>query len=257
MLNLLSSNISAIVDIVALIFVGVFALWGAIRGFTKTFFATFGGILSLLFAVLLSPVVAKFLQDKFGFVESISSGLGGVLTSVFGDKVMNTTLNQASHEFLSGAGLSGFLIDTILSLQTENTIPMDTTLNEIICPTFGYYVVVVICVIALYIIFKIIFYVLSEIVRNMHKYTIVAKLERWLGFALGLIDGIIKLELFIMVIAMIPIAICQDITLAIQSSVIAKFIQDINLFGLIMNGQSSINVTEIIKNIHAPTPTTP
>ena len=72
---LLTTNLSATVDIVALIFVGVFALWGLIRGFTKTFFSAFGTMLSLLFAVLLCSTVANFLQEKFALVTTISESV--------------------------------------------------------------------------------------------------------------------------------------------------------------------------------------
>ncbi len=244
---LLTATLSATVDIVALIFIGVFALWGLIRGFTKTFFATFGTMLSLLFAVLLCSTVANFLQEKFALVTTVSESVGGALTDAFGAELMNSTLRDVSAGHLKDAGLNGLLAELILSMQTE--LPLDTTLNKVICPTISYYIVLIISVIALFIIFKIIFFLLGEIVKKSYKNRTIARLDKLFGFALGLIHGIISLELLIMAISIIPIPALQDVYLAIQTSVFANFIEDINLFNLIINSVIKSDAFDFVKNL--------
>ena len=247
--NLLNTNFSAIADIVALVFIACFALWGFMRGFTKTFFSVFGKILAFLFATLLAPTVAKFLEDKFSLITTISNGIQGFLTNMFGEQVMNATLEQATSQHLSSAGVAGFLVQIILSLKADPSIPGTTTLKEIICPTFAYYIAVIIAVIALYIIFRLIFFLIGEVVKKMHTIKLVATLDKGLGFALGLINGIVNLEILIMVIKIIPIALFQDVYLAIQSSTVASFIENINLFGLLLGSISVPDISAFIKGI--------
>ena len=244
---LLTTNLSATVDIVALIFVGVFALWGLIRGFTKTFFSAFGTMLSLLFAVLLCSTVANFLQEKFALVTTISESVSVALSDAFGAELMNATLRDVSAGYLENAGLNGLLVELVLSMQTE--LPLDTTLNMIICPTVSYYIVLIISVIALFIIFKIIFFLIGEIVKKLYKNRTIATFDKFFGFALGLLHGIISLELIIMAISVIPIPILQDVYSAIQTSTFANFIEDINLFNLIINAVIKSDVFDFVKGL--------
>ncbi len=244
---LLTTNLSATVDIVALIFVGVFALWGLIRGFTKTFFSAFGTMLSLLFAVLLCSTVANFLQEKFALVTTISESVSVSLSDAFGAELMNATLRDVSAGYLENAGLNGLLVELVLSMQTE--LPLDTTLNMIICPTVSYYIVLIISVIALFIIFKIIFFLIGEIVKKLYKNRTIATFDKFFGFALGLLHGIISLELLIMAISVIPIPILQDVYSAIQVSTFANFIEDINLFNLIINAVIKSDVFNFVKGL--------
>lgn len=244
---LLTTNLSATVDIVALIFVGVFALWGLIRGFTKTFFSAFGTMLSLLFAVLLCSTVANFLQEKFALVTTISESVSVALSDAFGAELMNATLRDVSAGYLENAGLNGLLVELILSMQTE--LPLDTTLNMIICPTVSYYIVLIISVIALFIIFKIIFFLIGEIVKKLYKNRTIATFDKFFGFALGLLHGIISLELIIMAISVMPVPILQDVYSAIQTSTFANFIEDINLFNLIINAVIKSDVFDFVKGL--------
>ena len=246
---LLTTNYSAIVDIVALVFIFIFALWGCMRGFTKTFFAVFGKIIALILAVLLAPTAANFLQEKFSVVTSLSGSVNGVLTSMFGEQIMGVTLEQATSDYLSSAGLAGFIIEIILTLRADTSVPTSTTLAQIVAPTFAYYIVVIICVIAFYIIFRLIFFFISEIINKWHKWKPIASIDESLGFALGIINGIISLEFLILAIKIIPIALFQDIYAAIQTSTVAGFIENINVFSIIINSLSTFNITSVIKGL--------
>ena len=55
--------VSAIIEIVALALIVGSCFVGYKKGFAKTFVSTFGSILSIIFALLLSGVVAKFLEN--------------------------------------------------------------------------------------------------------------------------------------------------------------------------------------------------
>jgi len=249
MLNLLLANYSATIDIVALVFVIIFALWGTIRGFTKTFFSVFGTMLSLLFAVLLCSSVANFLQTKYSTVTKVSESIASILTNIFGDKLMNTTLSDATTEYLKEQGVGSLIISVVLSSQADGSIPMNTTLNQIICPTFAFYVVAIISAIVLFIVFKLIFYLLGAVVKKMYANKIVAKLDRTLGFVLGFLHGVVILELIIMAISIIPVAFFQDIYAGIQQTTFTRIIESISLYKVIIKVISGGNVINIIKGI--------
>ena len=245
---LLLNNYSAMADIVALAFIALFALFGFIRGFTKTFFSIFGTIIAIVLAVLLAPLLTEFLQNSFSLINTVSDSISGVLTNIFGEELLNMNLGQASEEVLGKTSLASFITSIVLQLRTDNTIPLDTTLNQIICPTFAYYVVLIISAIALFILIKIVFIIVKKLVKLAYACELVRNVDRLLGAILGAINGIFNLELIILVISIIPIALFQDIYAGIQASIFANFIEDINLYGLLLNALSSQNVIGAIKN---------
>ena len=248
MLNILLSSVSATIDIIALIFILMFALYGAIKGFTKTFFSLFGTFFALLFAGLLSPSVVKFMQSEHNIVSNLSSELSGIVSRFFSKEVLSMKISQANSVNLGLAGLSGYVASIILSYKT-GSYPPDATVADVLCPTFAYYIVLILSVVVLFIIFKLIFSLICAIIKDAHKNKKVANFDKTLGFFLGLINGIINLELLIMIISIIPLGFFQDIYLNIQLSTFAKFFEDINLFQLIITGISKSNVIDVIKGI--------
>lgn len=250
MQNLLVSTTGAIVNVVALLFVGGFAVWGFYKGFTKTFFNVFGTLLAVLFAVLLAPIVAEFLESKFAFVTSMSQKIEGLLIKSFGEDLMNVPLSHVAEEYLKKAGLSDWLIKAIMSIKSDSVaIPETTTLGQIVCPIFGYYIVMIIVVVALFIIFKIIFFLIGELVKKAYAFKVVAVVDRVLGLAIGFVSGTISLELVIMVIGIIPIPFFQNIYAEIVNSVLVGFLVKINLFEWIMSKISIKDIVPYVKNL--------
>ncbi len=249
MLNLLAVNLPVIVDVVSLVFVSAFVIYGYAKGFVKQFLSVFGTILSLLLAVVLCTSVAGFLENQFKVVTTVSNGLGGVFTNLIGDKVMNTTLTEATEGYLNDHGMPIWLINIVLEFVSEGSLPMDTTLNQIICPTFAYYIVIACSAVGLFIVFKILFFLLSKIINKLHSIRLVAILDNTLGIVLGLVSGIIYLELIIIVVAIIPVPAFQSITIAIQNSFLTNFISKISLYNIILNAISTTNVIGYVKNL--------
>ena len=249
MFNLLSANLPLIIDGVAVVFILIFALRGLNKGFAKLFISVFGTIISLLLAVLLCSTVTNVLESKFSVVTNMAGSLEGVLTKVFGEKAMNTTLAQVTSDTVHELKLGSWLTDIVLTFAKDNSIPTDTTLNQIIGPTFGYYVVLVIVIIALFIIFKILFFLLGAFIKSLHSLKLVALVDKSLGFALGLVQGIISLELLIMTVAIIPIPVVQNIYASISLTAFTNFIHNINLYGVIMDMVASADIVGFVKGM--------
>jgi uncharacterized membrane protein required for colicin V production len=238
-----------IIDIVVFALIVLITIRGFIRGFIKSFLSTFGTILSLLFAVLLASSTTNFLENNFGLVTAISGGLSDVLTKVFGDSIMNTTLAQATEGALNEAGLAGWIVQIILSVQADGSIPTDVTLNQIICPVFGYYVSLAISAIILFILFKIIFFIVGEIVSKNKKLPLLRGVDKVLGLVFGLFQGVIIIEFILLIMGAIPLAFFQNVIANIDQAPLTNFIHTINLFSIIINKISLPNVSEFITSI--------
>ncbi len=243
---LLISKNSAIIDGIALLIIIISFAVGAKKGFVKTFFSVFGGILSLLLAVLLCSAVAKFAESEFGAVTSVSGWLEGVLRNIFGEALMDTTLSEANEAGLAEAGVATWLLKIILSMKGSSEIPVDTTLNQIISPVFAYYIVAILCVIILYIIFRLIFFLIGEIVLRLHTITMIRITDGALGAILGIIRGIVIIDIILMIISVLPIGFFQSIAVEVDSTILTSFLSNCNIFGYIINTLLTGNLNDII-----------
>ena len=227
--------ISAIIDIVALALIIVSVIIGFKKGFAKTFVSTFGSIISIILALLLAGVSAKFVESQFGLTSSIAKGLEGSLSNLLGEELMNTTIEQASNVNLQEAGLSSLIIKMVLSAKGNTSLPPDTTLNKIVCPTFAYYITALICVVVLYILFRIALFLIAELVLKARKWKLVKGLDGGLGVLLGAIRGIVIVQIIIMIIGVLPWGFFNSIVDAIPKTFITRFLQTINVFPAIIS----------------------
>ena len=249
MLNLLSStNLGAIIDSVALIVILVFAVVGVVQGLTKSFVSSFGGIISIILAGLLCSSMAKFLESQHGLITNFANKLSTVTKGIFGD-IVDVQIGEANENLLSEAGIALWLIKFIFSVKGD--LPPTTTINTIICPIFAYYVTAIICLIVLYILFRLFFILLSKVISDLYVFKLVEATDRVLGLALGIFKGILVVQLVLLLINALPINFFQQISLSLNNAPFANFINNINIFDLIIKLLSKGNITEIISNIVA------
>ena len=246
---LLVSTASAIIDMLIIIVVGLFCFLGYKSGFVKSLISTFGDFFALLLSVLLCSAVATFLETKFNFISSIANGISGILVQIFGEDIMLTTLREASDVSLNNSNLTAWLIKIVLEVKVLPDIPLDKTVSDIVSPVFGYYIACTISVIGLFIITRIALFIVGEIVKDAHDIKLVGATDKTLGALFGFIKGIIVFQIFILVVKVIPLGFFQKIYLGIEESVFAGLVNKLNLFTLIMNLVSKVNLPSIIKAI--------
>lgn len=244
-----NSNMGALVDLIALVVILGFAFLGLKKGFTKTFVSMFGTLFSLLFAVLLCKSAVSFLESKYQMVTSISNWTSGFVSRFFGADITTIPLKYASEELLRSTNLSSWLIGLILSVKAQGSVDPTATLDSIISPVLGYYIVLILALIVLYILFKVLFFLIGEIVKRAYNIKVIGVLDTVLGVVIGVVHGIVILQLSIMVIHVIPMGFFQNLSLQIDNSVFASFINKVNVFGIILRSMSSLNLTEIITSI--------
>ena len=247
MLNLLATNGgSAIINVIALVFVLGFALYGLMRGFAKTFITMFGTIMAILFALLLCSTVAGFLQSKFSLVSTIADSMYDTVEKLFGKEAMELPLSLATEETLKEAGVNSLLARLVLSIKQNGAYPPNTTLGQVVCPTFAYYIVLIISAVGLFVVFELIFIVIGNIVKKSYDLNLVEKIDRTLGFVLGLITGIIYFETIVMVIGAIPLGATQNLYVLIDNSTLAHAICTINPYDSIFSLVSFRNVFNFV-----------
>ena len=244
---MLSSTFSAIIDVFALALLIFFSLSGLKHGFVKTFVKVFGTIISLLLAVIFCSKCAIFLENQFGLITSIGVKVSGVVTNIFGETIANTTLSQAIESELSELGLSGWLIKIVMEAKTDSTIPMDITLNQIISPALSYYIACGISVLILYVIFKILLFILGDITSKLSALNPLGLANKALGFILGIVRGVVIIQVAIIVINIIPLGFMQTLSLQITNSSVVGFIQKINIFDIIIKSFSKLDILSYIK----------
>ncbi len=249
--NLLAVNVGAITDVVALMLLLAFALIGLAKGFVKSFFSIFGTIIALLLAIILAPSVASFLERSTSIATAISGGLETFIKNIVGEEVINLTLLEASENALEKAGVGGWIISLILSFKGLEGLPLDVTVGQLICPTFAYYIVVVLSVVLLFIILKVIMFLVGQIVKDMYKIKLVEKTDKWLGFLIGLINGIVTINFVMLILSIIPISWLQDFYVSISTSNVLKFISTINVYGYLLNFISTKGLSRFILGLFA------
>lgn len=249
MLNLLSNtSMGAIIDIVVLLLILVFTVVGVVQGFTKSFVTAFGGILSLLLAGLLCSSMANFLETEFEVVSKLAEKLGGVTKGIFGE-IVDVQVGDANENLLSEAGIALWLIRIIFSI--EGDLSPTTTINTIICPIFAFYLFAIISFIVLYILFRILFNLLSKVVKDLYAFKLIEATDRLLGLALGVFRGILIAQVGLLLINALPIAFFQQLSASLSNAPFTNFINNINIFNVIIKGLSESNITEIITKIVA------
>lgn len=225
---------SVIIDIAVVSLIIVFAVLGIIKGFAKTFIATFGTLISLLLAILLAKSVAGFLEENFMLATKLSEKLTGFLEKIFGADAIGGTFGDANEQTLSSGGFAGWLIRAVLSLKTEGTIVDGYPLNEVLSKIFAYYITVIIAVLILYILFKIVFFIVGDLIVKARQFEPVNAIDRLLGLLLGVVRGIVVVNLLIMIISVIPLSFCQTIAVETLNAPFTNIINNIDVFGLLL-----------------------
>ncbi|MBQ7339389.1 MAG: CvpA family protein [Clostridia bacterium] len=248
-MNLLSASYGLITDAVLIVLLLIFVVVGCRKGFVKSFLSTFGSFFSIILAVLLCSTVANFLETKYSLITSISNGVSGVLADIFGADLMDLTLAEASNVSLTETNLSRWLIKIIIDVKGTGNVPADTTISQVISPVFGYYITCILSVIGLYFIFRIIFFIIGELTKALHKVKVVGTVDKLLGAVFGLVKGIIIIQILFITIKIIPLSFVQDLVVYIESSSVAKVIESINVSSYILHAMTEVNLTEIIQKV--------
>ncbi len=247
---LLTFNVpSAIIDVFLVILILATCVGGYKKGFVKSFLSTFGSFISIIIAVVLCSTVANFLETKFTLITKISENISNVLIKIFGEELMLTTLKEATEASLTDSSLSAWLVKIVIDVKGTGNLPLETTVSGVVSPVFGYYITCIISIIGLYVILRIAFVLLGDIIAGLHSFVLIGFADKALGLIFGAIKGVIMAQLLIIVIRVIPLKIFQDLIATFEQSVIASSLDKLNLFSYLLNLITQANLSEIISSI--------
>lgn len=247
-MNLLSATTTAgaIVSLCAVIVLALFAILGLKQGFVKSFLKTFGTLLALLFAVLLCSKFADFLQDKFGLLDTMSNWVSGLLSKNNSD-LLNKTWGEVSTQ-PDLTGIIGWVVGKIVS-NNGITIEATQTLNSVISPVLGRYALLAISILGLFILFKIIFFIIGQIFKALSKIKLIGFTDKLLGLLLGLIRGIIFIQLFCILVNLIPIDAVKTFAGWLNESVIVNIVSKINIFEFILSKINFADLENVVNSV--------
>lgn len=247
---LLSMSGSTIVTLVAIGIIALFAIVGTVVGFAKTFIKTFGTIFAIILAIVLCSKVATLFENWFGMISFFSGKMSALVDNIFGTEVTSLTLSEvaADNTLITSSNRVSVLFANIILRVIDSGAPETATVGSVLAETFGYYVSIIICAVAIFIIVKIIFWIIGKIIGKLHKFKPFGVVDRLLGFALGLIQGLLWVQILSAVIGFIPIGFFQEVSGYISESGFITFVNKVNVIGWIKSAFSEVNVADFVKN---------
>ena len=194
----------AVIDIVIIVVLLLFATIGTIKGFLNTILSLFSTIASLAVAILCAKPVAKFLNSVFGIVQKIGGKIASGITNItpFGSNY------EAAANGLTGAELKDyinannpgfkekvynlFIEDSVSFNYTETATTaeaVDQNIVQYIGERLAGVISVVIATVAVFILLKIAVLLLSKLFDALTKNRAISGIDRTLGLIFGLAKG--------------------------------------------------------------------
>lgn len=234
MLNCLLINSAAIVDIVLIIIMAVFAVYGFIKGFTSLIVSFLAGILTLVLSFVLCNNAADFLNRIFGMTDKISASLTNALPNLFGEDLMNMPVSLVTENNLGSLSVPKFIVKLLLKIASDGSVPAETPVVEVLAPAFAYYIAVVIGFVLCYILFRILFFLLGKLFKGVNAIPVLGTVNRLLGLLLGAIQGFIIIYIALSVVDILPFGFLAGFKNLLASSTVASGIMSINVFGIFL-----------------------
>ena len=133
--NLCAFQVAYIADIVFILALVVFSLFGAKTGLIKTFFGFVSTVVAIIFAFLFASLVLDWTKGLFGLEEVICDAIGNALSKI---EILSI---DVSAEGLSAAleeiSLPMFLKEAIVEEVAVEGVAAGTTLGMIVGKTVG------------------------------------------------------------------------------------------------------------------------
>ena len=182
----------AIVDIALILIVIFFAFVGLKRGFVKSLVNFLGTMVVLVLSFVAAKPVGGMLNNWFGlnntFANMLQDPLAPYCVSSYNAGLDNPLMNKIAEIFIGpeywlnysdGVNSAEFLADFSAGI--------------------GKLITMAIAMVVLYIIFKIAIWLLSKLFKFLTKDRVIGGYERLFGFAMGAVEGFVKLWIWMCV----------------------------------------------------------
>lgn len=196
-LNLLG-NVSFQFDYISIIILVlglIFIIKGIIDGFFKSIISIFGGIISLVVAILLAKPIGNLLFDTnlgASLTNNINQSLVNLNPEAFNTPIPVEYQEETISSIIASFHIPGFL-NGLLTKFTLNLISIETegTLGMLIGQSLAHYIFYFIAGLIVFIVLKIIFFILKILTRKINKVPFFGKFNRFAGGVLGLVNAFV------------------------------------------------------------------
>ena len=210
-----------LVDIVLVAILALFMFVCAKKGFITCLFGFISTIAAVVLAFSFAGLAAEITGGLFGMESALSEGLTAAFSTFTGFDVVPDPSVPLVDQLMSGD-----MSQMIANMIAENfeTIPEGYTLGRLAGETVAEFAVILVSGIALFFIFKIVFVILKKFFNFIARDGLLGGLNRLLGAAVGLVEGLLVLCVAVSIMALFP-----DLMTFINSSLIMKFLLETNL----------------------------
>ena len=188
-----------IMDYVIIGVVLIAALIGIKKGFIKMLFDLIRKFASFFIALFLVKPFRSFLRttvvnDKvFDFFLNWLNGKGSPYTEAIPEGGMSDALTESLH-------LPKFIADLLVKVVGDGTATEGMTLGEVLSETLTYYVLTIVAFLVLLIVASIVIMILSKLLTNLFESEGLKGVNRFLGFLLGIVIGVVTIWIAFIVI---------------------------------------------------------
>ncbi|MGD9887011.1 MAG: CvpA family protein [Bacilli bacterium] len=236
------------IELVILIIVGLFTLFGLFRGFVKQLMSAAGWLVSLVGAFLLTEKVSILVKGS-----SIGDQVVAKVTAWIADfPTFNIPFDQANAtEQLSSAiselGLPKFIADAIAKGVDFSSVPTTFSLAEVLSPSISSVIITIITFIGLFVVIFILFKILGHFLNKLFSGKVLGFVNKILGAVLGLTKAVLIVSVLMLVLStaagMIP-AVNDFVTADLASNGglgIAKYLYESNPLVALIEGSFSFD----------------
>ena len=191
----------AVIDIIIIAVLLVFAIVGMVKGFLNTILSLFGTLASIGVAILTARPVAKFLDKIFGIIGAIGGKLSGTITNITpfqsADPYIDTINGTQLKEYISSNNpgfkervYTLFIEDAkVFTAEGGDYVAADAEVVNYIAQRLAAVITLVIAAVIVFILLKVAVLILSKLFDALTKNRAISGIDRTLGLLFGFAKG--------------------------------------------------------------------
>ena len=204
LLQLNAGIANSIIDVLVVVVILGMALISAKKGFVECLFSLISTIVAIILAFSLMKPFTNWTGGLFGLKGLLQSACTSAFSNV---KVLAIDIsNQGITEALADKDLPKFLIDAIIGSVGNEALPAGTTIAMLAGNKLGEIITALISWIAVFFLAKLLLALLSGLISKIiENLPIIGSVNTLLGFAVGLLKGLLIVSGLIAIISVLPI----------------------------------------------------
>ena len=192
-----------LVDIVVLVFIVLFTLRCAKKGFVDCLFGFISGIASIVIAFSFASLAVSLTGGLFGIQASLQTNLTEAFSQLNGFNIPLDP-NVDLVELLATQDMSQIMVNLIVQNWTGVEIPAGHTIAMMVGETVAEFATLLTAGVALFIIARIVFAILRKFFNFVASAGILGTLNKLLGACIGLVESVLIVSILVAILALVP-----------------------------------------------------